>query len=322
MDTSLWLVGTGPMAEAYALVLNELGISYRVIGRGLRSAETFYQATGVAVKTGGLKSALASLPTPHQAIVAVGIDQLVPTAQLLLLAGCRKLLVEKPGSITFSGLNLIHTLQTANDAKVWIAYNRRFYASVEKLRALVAEDGGITSVNFEFTEWSHRIRDLEMPTVIKENWLLANSTHVIDLAFHLIGLPDMAAWQSWHSGELDWHPVSARFHGAGLSEQRIPFSYHADWESSGRWGLDVLTRSGRYVLRPLEALHCIPLGSVVANPIQLDDLHDKNFKPGLFNQCLAFLYPDRVPLLSIHLCPLVHHLKAFRFYCNIAGYEF
>ena len=320
MDSPLWLIGSGPMAQAYAAVLQAQGVPFRVIGRSRASAEAFHKSTGLPVHEGGLKSALATLPSPELAILAVGVEQLAPTAKQLLAAGCRRLLLEKPGALTLSELEAVHAAAQAKGAKVWIAYNRRFYASVQKLRQLVAADGGITSAVFEFTEWSHRLRDLKKASGVKEHWLLANSTHVIDLAFAFIGLPAEGQWQAWNGGSLDWHPSAARFHGAGVSERGIPFAYQADWEAPGCWGVELLTRCNRYLLRPMESLQAIPLGSVEAQPIDLEDDQDRQFKPGLFRQCEAFLrdQPDRAQ--TNQLCSLEEQMNAFPIYYRIAGY--
>lgn len=318
MASSLWLIGAGPMGQAYAAVLQAQGVPFRVIGRSRASAQAFHQATGLPVHEGGLEASLASLPPPDQAIVAVGVEQLAPTAQQLLTAGCKYLLLEKPGALTMSELQAVHAQANANGAKVWIAYNRRFYASVQKLRELVLADGGITSAVFEFTEWSHQLRDLRKAPGVKEHWLLANSTHAIDLAFYFIGLPAEGQWQGWHGGTLDWHPVAARFHGAGVSERGIPFAYQADWEAPGRWGVELLTRRHRYLLRPMEALQAIPLGSVDSQPVGFDNALDRQFKPGLFRQCESFLGTH--PGQQGELCSLAEQMDAFPTYYRIAGY--
>lgn len=318
MASSLWLIGAGLMAQAYAAVLKATGISFRVIGRSRTSAEVFHQATGLSVHVGGLAAALASLPAPDQAIVAVGVEELAPTAQQLLTAGCRSLLLEKPGALSLAELQAVYLAALDKRAQVWIAYNRRFYSSVQKLQELVQADGGITSAVFEFTEWSHRLRDLQKAPGVKEHWLLANSTHVIDLAFHLIGLPAKGKWQGWHGGSLDWHPAASRFHGAGISERGIPFAYQADWEAPGRWGVELLTRRNRYLLRPMEALQAIPLGSLDPHPIDLDDSLDCQFKPGLFRQCEAFLSTHSGQ--TGQLCLLEEQLAALPIYFRIAGY--
>ena len=319
MASSLWLIGAGPIAQAYSAVLQAQGVPFRVIGRSNGSAEVFRQATGLLVHEGGVEAALASLPAPDQAIVAVSVEQLATTAQQLLAAGCKRLLLEKPGALTLTQLQALDAIAQSNGARVWIAYNRRFYASVQKLRDLAAAAGGITSAVFEFTEWSYRVRDLQKSSDVKKRWLLANSTHVIDLAFHFIGLPAEGHWHGWQGGSLDWHPAAARFHGAGVSKRGIQFAYQADWEAPGRWGVELLTCSHRFVLRPMEALHAIPLGSLEPQPIELDDALDLQFKPGIFRQCEAFLSANVE--LTRQLCSLKEHLNAFPIYLRIAGYS-
>ena len=306
------------MAQAYASVLQALGLSFHVIGRSRSSSLAFQEATGLPVFEGGLDAALASLDPPARAIVAVCVEELASTAQALLTAGCKSLLVEKPGALTLTDLQAIYANSLVNGANVFIAYNRRFYASVQKLFQLTQADGGITSASFEFTEWSHTLHDLKKGPGVKEHWLLANSTHVIDLVFHLIGLPSEGNWRGWHSGSLDWHPSASRFHGAGITERGIPFAYHSDWEAPGRWGLEVLTSRNRYILRPMESLQVISLGSVKSSLIDLDDELDHKFKPGLFIQCEAFLTNNLEKINQ--LCTLEEQLRAFPFYSCMAGY--
>lgn len=306
------------MGQAYAAVLQAQGVPFRVIGRSSSSAATFQHSTGLHVHEGGLEVALLSMPAPSHAIVAVGVEQLASTAHQLLAAGCQQLMLEKPGALSLSDLQSVHADAQVKGAQVWIAYNRRFYASVQKLRELAVADGGITSAVFEFTEWSHRLRDLHKAPGVMEHWLLANSTHVIDLAFHFIGLPSQTQWQAWHSGSLDWHPAAARFHGAGMSQGGIPFAYQADWEAPGRWGVEILTRRNRYLLRPMEALQAIPVGSVEPQLIHLDNVLDLHYKPGLYRQCEAFLGLDSEQ--KEHLCSLHDQLNAFPIYNRMAGY--
>jgi hypothetical protein len=79
--------------------------------------------------------------------------------------------------------------------------------------------------------------------------------------------------------------------------------------------VELLTRQHRYLLRPLETLQTIPLGSVDPQPIALDNALDQQFKPGLYLQCEAFLDGH-----TQQLCSLAQHLKAFLIYTRIAGY--
>jgi hypothetical protein len=81
-------------------------------------------------------------------------------------------------------------------------------------------------------------------------WGISNSLHVVSMAHGLIGWP--STWHAHRAGVLRWHPTGAIFVGSGLSAHDIPFSYHADWGSTGRWSVEVHTRVSSYRLCPLE----------------------------------------------------------------------
>ena len=311
---SLWLIGAGMMAQAYAKVLQDLDHNFDVIGRNAASAAKFELATGHSVQQDGLNAALAISDAPENAIVAVSVEQLALVAMSLIKAGTRRILLEKPGGLTILEIKALKQIAAKHNADVMIAYNRRFYTSTILARKLIAEDGGATSCIFEFTEWSHVVAPLTKAPGVKEAWFLANSTHVVDLAFHLCGFPK--DWHAWHGGSLDWHPSAARYCGSGITEQGVFFSYHADWEAPGRWGLEVLTRKHRFIFRPLEQLQVIQLGSTRMENVELDDRLDIEFKPGLYKQVTAFLNRD-----DSQFCSIAEQLQHIAIYGEIAGYS-
>ena len=309
----IWLIGSGKMAIDYARVLNALDISFDVIGRGTESAKTFTNETGIEVKIGGLSKALSKFNYPNVAIVAVGVEQLAQATKELIQSGTKRILVEKPAGINLHEIKSIHSLAGIYNAKVFVAYNRRFYSSINLAKQFIYNDGGVLSANFEFTEWSRVIEPLIKGKGVKQHWLIGNSSHVIDLAFHLIGRP--MDWKYWHAGGVNWHPSSARFAGAGVTEQNVMFSYIADWQAPGRWGIELSTAKHRLILRPLEELHVTKLGSLTIEKVDLDCELDINFKPGLFNQTDCFLkYKDQL------LCSLKDQVENVKLYSKIAGY--
>jgi predicted dehydrogenase len=310
---SLWLIGAGAMAREYAKVLLDLKRDFEVIGRGEASAREFEAATGRPVHAGGLSAALAASRAPDAAIIAVGVDALAGATSEVIAAGTRRILVEKPAGLNRAEIRAVHGVAARKGARVLVAYNRRFYASTALARKIIAEDAGATSCTFEFTEWSHVIAPLAKAPSVKAAWVLANSSHVVDLAFHLCGFPK--DWRAWRSGSLDWHPAGARFCGAGITEGGALFSYHADWEAPGRWGVEVLTRRRRLLLRPLEQLHVIHPGSTRMELLEADDSLDKAFKPGLFRQTEAFLNAD-----DRLFCTLEDQLEHCAIYDEMANY--
>lgn len=301
----IWLVGTGSMAVDYARVFAALSRPLVVIGRGAGSAEKFTAATTLPVVTGGLATFLASDPVlPDAAVVATGVDQLASVTLALLERGVRRILVEKPAGLDGEEIGRVAAATRARGAEVFVAYNRRFYASTRRAREIIEEDGGVSSFTFEFTEWSHQVVAHHAPDAVKRRWLLANSSHVIDLAFHLGGRPRQLV--GFSSGSLPWHPHGSAWSGAGITEAGAPFAYHADWDAPGRWGVEILTSARRLILRPMEKLQVQRRASVAIVEEPIDDALDKQLKPGLFAQTKAFLEGERgiLPDIEEHLAAL------------------
>lgn len=312
MTSPIWLIGAGAMAQEYAFVLKALKQPFEVIGRSESSARSFKKATGCNVKTGGLHSALKKVAAPVAAIVAVEVEQLAEATKDLIYSGTKYILLEKPGALNLKEIQSLNLFANKKKAKVFVAYNRRFYHSVKQIKDFIKRDGGVLSVNFEFTEWEHATRSLK--SVVKKRLLISNSSHVIDLAFYLCGKPK--DWKCWHAGSLDWHTASARFCGSGITDQGIMFSYLSDWQAPGRWSLEVMTNKRRLILRPMEQLQQIKKGSILVENIKSDSRIDLDFKPGLFLQTKKFLEGRG----SYLLCSLSEQVENIKIYSKIAGY--
>jgi predicted dehydrogenase len=296
----VWLVGAGGMAAEYTKVLAALGCRTTVIGRSREKVARFAGVDGVAaVADGGIAVHLQRTDErPTAAIVATPVETLAEVTGRLIAAGVRRILVEKPGALDVAELERLETAAARGGGDVRIAYNRRFYAATSRAREIIAEDGGVRSFAFEFTEWSHEIVKLPIVPAVKERWLVANSSHVIDLAFFLGGAPRQLS--TFVDGALPWHRAGAIFAGAGVSERGALFSYHANWAAPGRWGVEVLTARRRLIFRPMEKLSVMQLGSVKIDEEPIDDRLDREFKPGLYKQTEAFLAGDdaRLPTLG------------------------
>ncbi|OLS19111.1 MAG: hypothetical protein HeimC2_42690 [Candidatus Heimdallarchaeota archaeon LC_2] len=302
--TTILLVGTGSMGTAYAKVIKELGLSFAVIGRGEVSASQFRNETGIEPLIGGLSNWLATNPIcPKIVIVAVNVENLAQTAIELMNYGVDKILLEKPGGLKFNEIQKVYNLSIETKTHVCIAYNRRFYTSVIEANRIIQEDGGVSSFNFEFTEWGHIIENLEISKELKESWFLANSSHVIDLAFYLGGYP--ISLSTYISGTLPWHPKASKFSGSGISKNEAIFSYIANWEAPGRWGVEVTTKKHRLILRPLEKLQVQKIGSVKIEEWEIDDRLDEKFKPGLYLQVKEFMANQQ----SEQLISIENHVK-------------
>ncbi len=315
MNKNIWLIGAGGMAQDYIKVLQGLEKNFVVIGRGEKTAKKCTETTGCEVQIGGLEEYLLKKPEIcSHAIVAVGVEKLYETTKELLNYGVTNILVEKPGALYNWQFKELKNLGKEKNANIIIAYNRRFYASVLKAQEIIKQDGGVSSFNFEFTEWSHVIAPLVKAEGVKEKWFLGNSTHVVDLAFYLGGIPKEIC--SFSNGSLSWHPTSSNFSGAGVSKSGALFSYQANWESAGRWSVEILTKEHRLIFRPMEKLHIQKRGAI---PQLFDETIDYNieeqYKPGLFLQTKNFLENDLAKM-----CTIEEQFNMIDIYNKIANY--
>lgn len=288
MEKKVLLVGAGPMAVDYAKVLIDMKVPFITVGNTEKSAGEFKEKTGHDVILGGIKNYLKDVTEIFPKVINAAPEHLLGEVTIdLIKAGYKDILVEKPGGKNYDDVKKVAEIAKENNAKVYVGYNRRFFASVEKAKEIIKEDGGVTSFYFEFTEWSHIIGTLKKGEGVLEEWFLHNSSHIIDLAFYLGGKPkDFSAYSS---GSLNWHPAGSVFTGAGVTESGALFSYNANWEAPGRWVVEILTRKHRLLFKPIEKLQIQKIGSVAVEFLEIDDKADKDFKPGLHLQVKNYL---------------------------------
>ena len=281
------LFGAGRMGVEYFKVLQHLGVNFSVVSRSETGVERFYSQTGIRAIPNGFSAWKEKCEAGVEfAIVAVNVEELSKTAIDLMNFGVRKILLEKPAGLNPEEIKFVKDKAEETETKIIVGYNRRFYSSVLKAQEIIKEEGGVKSFNFEFSEWVHLIPE-DISDIVKNNWFLASSTHVIDMAFFLGGKPK--EFKSFISGGCDWHPAATVFSGAGISENGALFSYRANWFAPGGWGVEVITDNKRLIFRPLEKLQLQRNKSVAIDSIDIDDSLDRNFKPGLFKQTKFFL---------------------------------
>ncbi|KOO06685.1 Gfo/Idh/MocA family protein [Vibrio hepatarius] len=309
------MVGAGSMAQEYTKVLKALDTKFTVVGRSEASAQKFKDASGVEPFVGGLDRFCIDkgLEPYKSAIIATGVEQLASIATKLISNGIKHILVEKPAGLHYEEIEALSNYAEQQQAQVYVAYNRRFYSSLLAAKSIIAQDGGVQSFNFEITEWGHVISDLKKGPGVKENWFLANTTHVTDMAFFLGGFPEKISCFS--NGGAPWHPRSYNFSGAGVSDTGALFSYHGNWGAPGRWSVEILTSVHRLIFRPMEKLQIQKLGSITIEPFEVDDVLDEKFKPGLYLQVECFLNNESDSLCSIH-----EHKDNAKVYALMAGY--
>ncbi len=316
MKNKVLLAGAGYMGMEYAKVLSAMNVDFEVAGRGEKNISALKERfPAVKSFTGGIENISLTEREYTHVIIAAGVEHLSSLANLCLEKGIPNLLVEKPGGLFLHELEMMQTLAAEKKASVFIAFNRRFYRSAEIASGIINADGGISSIHFEFTEWTGTIDVSKYSKETLARWIAANSSHVIDFAFHLGGKPDQLH-AVVRGNAVPWHPSGSVFTGSGITVKKIPFSYHANWGAPGRWSVELFTPRHRLCFRPMEKLMVQEKNSVEIKDVPGDYSPDLQYKPGLFSQVKSFLESPSDP----RLCNLSEHTENFRFYEKIGGY--
>ena len=311
------LIGAGYMAREYIKVLKSMGCDIIVVGNSENNAKKFQEETGITVYAGGIDNYLKNndIDSDIYAINAVRTIFLAQVNLTLLKNGCKHLLSEKPGITTKKeGKEL---LKSAEKSDVYIAYNRRFYASVFAAETIIKEDGGVTSFTVEFTEWRHLLEQLEKEKKDFLNKLfLCNSSHVMDMAFYLSG-GKIEKLYSIVKGQnvIDWHKNGSVFGGVGTTDLGQIFTYSANRDAPGRWGIELNTKKHRLIFRPLEKLQIQDKGSVKIYEADVDYTIDEKYKPGLYKEVESFLTDNK----DSRLCTLRQQVNNITNYAKISG---
>ncbi len=283
-NKSVLIIGSGYIALEYVKALKKLKIkNIEILSKSENSLDNKVLSE-YKIIFGGFEKKINLIEKKDLTIIATPINLLVKAATLAIKSGQENILIEKPGSLFKTDLIILEKL--IKKQKVRIAYNRLFYPNFQKLKILSKIDGGITSCKFDFTEWVHTIPFGKYKKDVYRRWGISNSLHVISMAMELIGMPKKIT-TSQH-GNLKWHHTGSIFVGNGISEKNIPFSYHANWEGGGRWGIEVVTKKNVYRLSPLEKLFVLKKGTTEWKEIQIKNIFPK-IKMGLAEEIVIML---------------------------------
>lgn len=249
--SSATVIGYGYVGKEYVKALRALGVgNIRVCSRSAAPLAELTESDNLESTSGGFETFECRPHDGELGIVATPVASLVPAAERLAELGFKKLLIEKPVALHSVEIERLAADLEKRDVMAACAYNRTAYPSFYEVRARTIAEGGITSCTYTFTEmikpnWLERFAAEELA-----HWGIMNSSHVLSMAHGLIGPP--SSFEGRVAGSLPWHPSGAVFVGSGLSERAVPYSYHADWGSAGRWSVEVHTAVSSYRLCPLE----------------------------------------------------------------------
>lgn len=311
------VVGAGWMGGEFLKTLRALGVCNTVAITTIEETAVARRVEfGIEVRLGPVEATLRENEAFDLVVIATPIDSLLSVCRHVLAFGYRNILLEKPGSLWSSELKSFAEEVEHYGARIRLAYNRNVYPNLILLEQLAGSEGGITSCRYTFTEWVHRIDFTKASADVYRRWGISNSLHPIGMAHRLIGMPVQLSAQ--RGGTLDWHPSGARFSGSGLTDRGVIFSYDADWESAGRWSVEVRTTESAYRMVPLETLEVCHRGSVQWNPVTFE-APVAGVKAGVAEELAVMLDRSLEPIAS--LPTLGEGMRLARLAEEIFGYE-
>lgn len=185
-------------------------------------------------------------------------------------------LMEKPAGYNIEDAEDIASVAKDKKRRVFVALNRRFYSST---RAALADLEGHTSPRFihlQDQEDTKRALEAGQPKLVVENWMYANSIHVIDY-FCLFGRGEIVAVDPI----IPWQGESTRIVAAKVQFDSGDVGlYQGIWNGPGPWSASINTPEKRWEMRPLEQVAFQLAGQRNLEPVTIHPW-DQEFKPGL-----------------------------------------
>ncbi len=188
-------------------------------------------------------------------------------------------LVEKPAGYDVADAEAIESAARAKHRWAYVALNRRHYGSTRAVVADLATLAGPRLIKVQDQENPVAALQAGQPRLVVENWMYANSIHVIDY-FSFRGRGKIPAVEP----VIRWDPRHPRYVVARISFDSGDVGlYEAIWDGPGPWAVSENTPEKRWEMRPLEKASYQLSGKRVLESIE-DDAWDIRFKPGLRRQ--------------------------------------
>ena len=276
MPFRIAIIGAGYMAEEHLKVFSAIpdvelsGICSRTFHR----AESLAQKFKISVVCDSI-AALYESSRADLVIIAV------PELQLLsvLKQAARhpwKMLVEKPLGYNFeNALEIVNLINSLN-ADIYIALNRRHYSSTRYALNKIQNDTGTRVVHVIDQENLIEARNSGQPNKVIENWMFANSVHLIDyFSIFCRGIVlKIENLKSSFEGSSYFISSIIEFESGDLG------IYNGIWDAPGPWHVTITTAGTRYEFRPLENLS---IQTFPSRELQIipKSVEDTLFKPGL-----------------------------------------
>lgn len=184
-------------------------------------------------------------------------------------------LLEKPAGYTVKDAEEIRTSAHKNQNNAIIALNRRFMSSTRSVQDALARQSDMRFIKIQDQEDQSRARDAGQPSAVVDNWMYANSIHIIDY-FQIFGRSNVTCVKPI----VPWNPIQPGVVIASLEYENGDIGlYEGIWNGPSPWGVCVSTPKNRWELRPLEKASVQERNLRVAEMLPVHPW-DETYKPG------------------------------------------
>ena len=272
------IVGAGNMALEYLKVINDIsglnlsGIYSRTRSKALELAKKSKSETKVC-------NSISELKTQAKVdflIICVSEEN---TVNICLEAAkydwpC---LVEKPLGLNFDDFSYFKNKISSKSSNFMVAFNRRFYSSVTNLKSKLDNFSGDRLVTINDQEDIIKAKKVGFSDQVIENWMYANSIHLIDL-FNIFCRGSIVNVQNiipWDKNKPKYVHSIINYDSGDIGV------YHAVWNRPAPWQISISSKSIIGTLKPIEEATYI-LNETRKNFIIEKEEQDIKYKPGIY----------------------------------------
>ena len=281
--TIISIIGAGPIAEEHIKAFRDIqdvkikGIYSRTFEKALKLSEV-YDIDLVATSIEEL------FRETNSNLVVVAIP--IPEVRSIIDSLCKytwNIFLEKPAGLNYKECEYIYNISNQHKKKVFVGHNRRFLSSAQLIKKdLEEEEYRFISINDCQDTIAARV--MKHPQIVIENWMYANSIHLIDL-FHFFGRSEIESVKI--VSEFDFKNPKTTISYI-LYKNGDEGLYQCTWNTPGPWACSITTNDRFYEMRPLEKGRFKNKASTkfceyVDNP----DL--EKYKPGFYSQALSIV---------------------------------
>ena len=272
-------IGAGYMASEHIKVFRDIpgvelaGIFSRTSSRAENLAEEF--EVGLVCKSIGelyqkTKADLIVVSVPELSVRGVSQE---------CFAYPWACLIEKPVGYNVQEAEAIAQSARSAGRRAFVALNRRHYSSTQAVLQDLASNTEQRFIHVQDQADLSAAAQSGQPKLVLENWMYANSIHVIDY-LTMLGRGAVTEVEPL----FRWNPDEPRFVAAKiLFESGDIGLYQSVWNAPGPWAIAVTTHAKRWEIRPLEQAFFQLNGQRKLEPVEVHTW-DQQFKPGLRRQ--------------------------------------